>query len=182
MSCEICGRDITGRGYKVRIEGAVLLVCRQCSEMGEPVREDREKRSVIDRRSGSQGNISRSKDERGAGSPKPFPGTRPRKQSAPVVVEIVDDYPRVVKAARGKRTLEEFSAMIKEKVSTIQKIENGKMKPTIQLAKKIEGMFHVKLIEKREEAEDLDDAVWKQDKKNRFVPSLGDFMKQDDKE
>ena len=160
----------------------MLTVCKNCSDLGEPVREARERRSFIERGSGKSPPFPRlEKGVDGASSRKPT-GGRQKKPSESIIIEIVDHYPRIVKEARGKLTLEEFSTMLKEKASIIQKIENGKMKPTIQLAKKIERMFHVKLVEKREEAEDLDDTVWRQDKKTRFVPSLGDFMKQDGEE
>lgn len=41
MYCELCGRPME-KGYLVRIEGAVLLVCEACAERGDIIREVRE--------------------------------------------------------------------------------------------------------------------------------------------
>ena len=41
MYCELCGRPME-KGYLVRIEGAVLLVCESCAERGDIIREVRE--------------------------------------------------------------------------------------------------------------------------------------------
>ncbi len=41
MECELCGSE--GAKYKIRIEGAVALVCERCARLGEVIEEIRER-------------------------------------------------------------------------------------------------------------------------------------------
>ena len=92
--------------------------------------------------------------------------------------EIVENYAEIVKKARGAMTTDEFAATLNEKATVIQKIETGKLHLTLKLAKKIEKQYRVKLINQRDTAEDIEDVIWKPEKKVDFTPSLGDFVKQ----
>lgn len=62
--------------------------------------------------------------------------------------EFVDDLGNVVRRAREARflTREQLAEMVGEKVSTIRRIENNELKPSFELARKLERVLKVKLL------------------------------------
>ena len=62
--------------------------------------------------------------------------------------EFVDDLGNVVRKAREARflTREQLAEMVGEKVSTIRRIENDELKPSFELARKLEKVLKVKLL------------------------------------
>ena len=62
--------------------------------------------------------------------------------------EFVEDLGNVVRKAREARflTREQLAEMVGEKVSTIRRIENGELKPSFELARKLEKVLKVKLL------------------------------------
>lgn len=176
MSCEICGGEIHGRKYKIKVEGTVMIVCSDCADLGERVYEPRRSRGYV-----HKGKSSRSAGRKSSSHPRKTPSHRPapkKKVRNPASYDLVNDYSRIVRKARGKMTQEDFAGLLNEKETLIHKIETGKMKPTIQLARKIEKKFHVKLLVRSEDAGDEGDRSWVKDKKDSYVPSLGDFIKE----
>jgi uncharacterized protein (TIGR00270 family) len=74
----------------------------------------------------------------------------------PKVVEesdLIEEYASVIKEGRTKLGLsqQDLAFKAKEKLTMIQKIEIGKMSPTIRLSKELEHILHVKLLAPREE-------------------------------
>ncbi|MEM3725667.1 MAG: multiprotein bridging factor aMBF1 [Candidatus Bathyarchaeia archaeon] len=137
MRCEVCGRKIHGKPYRVLIEGAKLLVCGECSKHGKIIWEEEPKLKPL--------------------TPKPkaaLPLTQiqSKKTSANTVVdtnlELVEDFGLKVKQAREKLGLshEELGKRLNEKVSVLKKIETGKMKPDNALATKLEHALKIKLL------------------------------------
>ena len=63
---------------------------------------------------------------------------------------IVDDYAHVIKEGREKKKLtqEELALNIKERHSLIHNIESSGLKPSLELAKKLEKYLGITLIEK----------------------------------
>lgn len=181
MSCEICGNDIRGRGIKVVVEGAKLTVCSDCADLGERVREEPYGRTVVKSSPGPRGSVKPVKSpppSRPPPVPRQIPIRKPKAQPSEESQEIVENYAEIVKKARGAMTTDEFAATLNEKATVIQKIETGKLHLTLKLAKKIEKQYRVKLINQRDAAEDIEDVIWKPEKKVDFTPSLGDFVKQ----
>jgi putative transcription factor len=178
MSCEICGNDIRGRGIRVIVEGAKLTVCNDCAELGERVREEPRGRVTIKNAPTPQGKVKTTPPARQNPPPKPLPIRKAKPQASEESQEIVENYREVVKKARGTMTTDEFAASLNEKATVIQKIETGKLKPTLKLAKRIEKRYRVKLVNQRDAAEDLEDVLWKPEKKSDYSPSLGDFIKE----
>jgi putative transcription factor len=68
---------------------------------------------------------------------------------------VTDEYANVIKEARSKLGLsqQDLAFKAKEKVTVIQKIEIGKMLPTVRLAKELEHILHVRLLVPAEEVE-----------------------------
>ena len=135
MFCEICGREIVGKPARSLVEGARLIVCQQCSGLGTqlPSFPDRSHRPLV------------------ASSHTHAPIER-----LPKAVEesdLVEEYSTIVKEARAKLGLsqQDLAFKAKEKVTVIQKIEIGKMLPTMRLAKELEHILRVRLLVPRDE-------------------------------
>ena len=127
-----------------------MKVCTSCSKLGEPpsqqLRPDR-RQSVAEK----------------PRSPLTYSLTRvkPRSLSRLSIndleeLTLVPDYSTIVKRARErmKLTQEELGRLVGEKASVISKIETGRLRPSIALAKKLEHVLRVKLVESIEEIED----------------------------
>ena len=74
---------------------------------------------------------------------------RPR-EPAEEVVENVKDLVRQAREQKGW-SREEFGEKIYEKASVVNRIESGKMVPDLKLARKIEKLMNIVLIEKNED-------------------------------
>jgi len=134
-ACEICGLPIEGQAYKLRLEGAELVVCSKCRArvstaqalpLAAPARPPQALAKPKPRRPASSSGTSREE------------------------YDVVENYGAVVKAARERLGLSiaELAARIKEKESVLRRIESGKLRPTLELAKKLEKALRVKLVEK----------------------------------
>ena len=125
MLCEICGREIK-YGEKIKIESAVVIVCKNCA-------------------------AALSKGTRiGKVTEKSKTETKPKIRRELPEEDIIEDYASVIREAREKEGLsqEGLAKELKEKLSVITRIEAGKMIPTMELAKKMEKLLKIKLIEK----------------------------------
>ncbi|RLE61550.1 MAG: TIGR00270 family protein [Thermoprotei archaeon] len=138
LRCELCGREIRGVAYKVVIDRAEMIVCSRCARGRTVVKVINFNKPFF------------SKERRGANLRyKP-------KVRREIIEEIVEDYAQRIKEARERMglTRELLATMVGEKESTIRRIEAGTLQPTINLAKKLEKVLKIKLIEVYEE-EDL---------------------------
>ncbi len=138
MFCEVCGHEIVGKPGRALVEGATLVVCKSCAGLGTEL----------------------------PGFPdRPRPRTpnmaghstfRPPIEKLPKAVEetdLLEDYSHIIKEAREKMHLsrDELAFKAKEKVTLIQKIELGKMLPTMRLTKELEHILRIKLLVPKEE-------------------------------
>jgi putative transcription factor len=143
LFCEICGREIVGKPGRSLVEGARLIVCQQCSNIGTKLP------SFPDRPA----------PRPSAGRPSfAFASSRTHApiEKLPKAVEesdLIEEYPEAVKEARAKLGLsqQDLAFKAKEKVTVIQKIEIGKMLPTMRLAKELEHILRVRLLVPRDE-------------------------------
>jgi len=137
LNCDICGREIVGPAFKVKVEGAKMLVCRNCQRLGQPYQED----PVLNR-------------------PRPgiirFP-TPPRR--APELpkemqeLDIAENFADIIRKRRMKLGIsqEELAKRVKEKLSVIQKIETGRIAPETQLCRELQHELKIKLLVPRKE-------------------------------
>lgn len=137
MRCEVCGRRIYGKSYKVIIEGARLTVCSRCAKHGRTRWEEEKPRPPIPKKKTSAMPLRLK--------------TRSRKPpSLPVesTLELVEDFEAKIRQSRRKLRLthEDLGRKIGEKVSVLKKIETGKMTPDNQLATKLEHALKIKLL------------------------------------
>lgn len=118
MPCEICGKE--GKLVEAKIEGTVLEVCEDCAELGEVL-------------------------ERGQVQPK----QRKRKRNLPQQPEeiLINNFGSAVKAAREEKEMEiaKVAEEVKEKESVIHRIENERLKPDKDLARKLETFLNIDL-------------------------------------
>lgn len=143
MGCDMCGKD--GELFSAHIEGTEMQVCRTCSQYGTSVRK------IIIKKI----------------APK-------QKFEAQESIEIVmKDYAYKIRYAREKKMLtqEDFAKQLNVKLSHLQGMENGKIKPSVVLAKKLEKLLHIPLVDVLREEE----FTQKQDKTEGFT--FGDFIK-----
>ncbi|MFH1394302.1 MAG: multiprotein-bridging factor 1 family protein [Candidatus Micrarchaeota archaeon] len=123
LSCDICGRDDVRA--VVLIEGAKMLACGGCMRGGK----------VLHRLT-----------EEDEGMP-----AIQIKEKAPMGEsrDIVEGYGRIIKNARDKARIPVavVAERISEKESYLDAIENGRIMPTFQVARKLEKELKVKLIE-----------------------------------
>ncbi|MGQ9781699.1 MAG: multiprotein bridging factor aMBF1 [Nitrososphaeria archaeon] len=126
MNCEICGKRIDGRPRKVMVDGSILEVCTSCVTLGEKEMKEAPRKVATSgqRVSTDIGKIDL--DE----------------------MEIVPDYPSIVKKAREKMGLsqDDLAQKLNEKASVIRLIESGKMKPNIFIGRKLERYLKVNLF------------------------------------
>ena len=151
MHCEICGREIT-RGFLIELEGAKLIACDRCASMGTIIR-----RVYAD---------------------APERRRRQRKDEKPDKKELilVENYGQVIREAREREGLsrEELAKRLHIREGYLQKIEDGELTPTDDVAKKLERALKIKLY--RELKEDDAAVPPPEDNENSQI-TLGDVVK-----
>ncbi|MEM2901294.1 MAG: multiprotein bridging factor aMBF1 [Candidatus Bathyarchaeia archaeon] len=174
MNCEVCGREIFGEPKRVVIDGVKMIVCFSCAPMGT---------SYWDPLSSARGE---GKFKSGLGRP-PKGFSKPRKPETKrrdwiESLEPVDEVHELVRKARIKQglTQEDLAKMAKEKLSVIQKIESGKMKPTVPLCKTLEHILRVKLLREVEGEEST--AGFKVEKTELTLGDIARFKEKDSSE
>ncbi len=128
MECEICGREIRGKRYRIIVEGSEMTVCEFCKDLGVEKPVVQQKRGTV----------------------KKF---KPR-TDVDLGDELVEDFHVIVKREREKRgwSQEELAKRIQEKASLIRKIENAEITPEPEVVEKLERLFGIRL---RESVEDV---------------------------
>jgi len=138
VRCEVCGRKIHGKPYKVMIEGARLTVCGKCAKHGTIAWEEAKPKTAVTLKP----RITRHMPSK-IQSKKP-----PPQRAAESILELVEHFDVKIRQAREKLELshEELGRKISEKVSVLKKIETGKMTPDNKLAAKLEHALKIKLL------------------------------------
>lgn len=165
MRCEICGQPIEeGKSKKTKIDGSIMEVCSDCSKFGIVQKEPPKPKNILNKSKGSGINRTGKKTR----TPRPMYSLDEPTE------ELVEDFQSIVREGREKKgfSREELGEKIYEKVSVINRIESGKMVPDIKLAKKLERILNITLIEKISDME-------LEDFKNISSggPTLGDIVK-----
>jgi len=141
-TCELCGKS-TDKLYKVYIEGTILNVCKDCLKYGKPVDEN--------------GNIIKEN----------------KLEIKEIVGEVVDEnYNKILIKYREEHKLkqEDMAKLLGIKESLYKSIENKKIIPDINLAKKIEKILGIKITKK----EVLTEKINNKDNKNYIT--VGDIL------
>jgi putative transcription factor len=134
--CDICGREVPDERLckTVVVEGAVLKVCPDCY-----------------RRLIREGKVQEVKPE------KTRPKAKKRKWSTARIprrlledeYEIVEDYAERVRRARQRMGWSQaiLAQKVREKENVIRRIEAGRLKPSIDLARRLERILGITLLE-----------------------------------
>ena len=141
MDCEVCGSPIFGRGFHVFIDGAELLVCRECSTLKTSPPRPRPRTSQAISYATTTAQKTRS---------PPVPAKhRPSQPTMPEGRELVSDYGQVIRKAREAMQLsqEDLGRKIAEKTSVLQKLEGGRLVPPEALLQKLERTLKIKLVQ-----------------------------------
>ncbi len=135
MNCDMCG--VESQLFKALIEGGELNVCKACAKYGKILHKIRQE----PKRPKKQVKLSIEQVE------------KPDKQ---IVLVVVNDYSKRVKKKREHMGLkqEDLAKRINERESIIHKIESGRFKPSMKLARKLEKFLRITLIEQYEETFD----------------------------
>ncbi len=133
MRCEICGKKLVEEPLKTKIDGSIMLTCKECSKFGKVQRE--------------------APKPKRPGAPRSSRATKRVQRPREPAEEVVENFKDIVRQAREKKgwAREELAEKIYEKASVVGRIESGKMVPDLKLAKKIEKLMNVVLIEKTDD-------------------------------
>ena len=146
INCDLCGK-VDERLNRVIVESVEMSICPSCSKYGKVLGPLKKPIQKITRK-----NIE-DKEEK--------------------IQLLVDNYGSIIKKRRESMglTQKDFARKINEKESTVHKIEKGALEPQLSLAKKLEKILGIKLIEEYKETHES----FKKNKEDGFT--LGDFIK-----
>lgn len=165
--CEMCGKEV-GRGVRIRVDKAILVVGPECTRFGSPVESaptgDHAKRNASPRPLVASNRIEKALPKR-----QPGRGTDPLEGRGE---ELVPDYSRRILRARNELGFkqEELAAKLNEKRSVIRELEAGTLIPNDALIRKLERQLKIKLMEKISQEYKLPSA-------KRREMTLGDLVK-----
>ncbi len=145
INCDLCGK-IEDNLKKALIEDVELNVCADCSKFGKVL-----------------GPIKKI-------TLKPV---RKIEQKEEEIELLIEDYANIIKRKRESMglTQKDFANKLNEKETTIHKIETGTLSPPLPLARKLEKLLGIKLIEEYQ-----DDSISTSRKRVEGF-TLGDFIK-----
>jgi putative transcription factor len=150
-SCELCGRNMKGRGRNVIIEGAAMLVCSQCSAKfgNQPISSESRSSSVPRTRPSWIGNPETSSPAQPKRVSVSKPKPKPRSGVLIDDMELIEDYDKAIRAARQRKQFsqEELAQKIGERISTLQSIESGRLKPIGKTIRGLERELEISLLE-----------------------------------
>jgi putative transcription factor len=125
--CEMCGKkDVS---VIALVEGTELKVCNDCSKYGKIIRKVQYQQPPIQKTIKPQHQL---------------------KEEEKIEV-IVEGFGNIIRQAREKLNLnqEDFGKKINEKTSVIHSLESEHHEPSLELAKKLEKLLKVKLVEEQ---------------------------------
>lgn len=138
MLCEMCGKEVPYTNA-VKVEGATLKLCPECSRFGTPVAGPTGPRAPP-RAEGQEAVAGRlvvrqkRMEERDVFAELP-------------PLELDPDWPKKIRATREGLGLthEAFGNLLNEKSSVVHKLENGEIVPPDALVRKIEKVLKIRL-------------------------------------
>lgn len=154
-SCELCGRGMKGRGRDVTIEGASMTVCLQCATRfgGQHERESSRKPAhAPSRPSWTSGNEQHSSSRPRHSQSARIGAKQIHRPRGPVTLDemmLIEDYAQVIRTARQRLKLsqDELAQKVGERISTLQSIEAGRLKPTKKTIRGLERELGISLLE-----------------------------------
>ena len=176
----MCGAE-TGSPKTIKVEGAELDVCDDCTDFGTEVRDESTsststKYSTSSGSSGGSGGgpTTRSSGSRSSGSSG---GRSPGSDMFDDVEELATDYDERIRKGREEAGLsqEDLARELNEKASLIRKLERGEMLPSDEVQKKLERKMGISLSE----AAGQEETEWSSDSEAGSY-TLGDVVERKD--
>ncbi|WP_115863395.1 multiprotein bridging factor aMBF1 [Halorussus litoreus] len=142
VQCEMCGAE-TGAPKTVKVEGAELEVCDNCSDFGTEVKTQETSSTSTKYSTSSSGSSSSSSSSGGSSSSSQ---TR-RSDMFDDMDELAQDYDERIRSARESAGLsqEDLAGDLNEKASLIRKLERGDVLPSDEVQTKLERKFDFSL-------------------------------------
>jgi len=141
VQCEMCGAD-TGSPKTIKVEGAELDVCDNCSDFGTEVKtQDTSSSSTKYSTSSSSGSSSSSSSTSSSSSQSR------RSDMFDDMDEIAQDYDDRIRSARENTEMsqEDLANELNEKASLIRKLEHGDTLPSDGIKRKLEHALDIDL-------------------------------------
>ncbi|SFS81533.1 multiprotein bridging factor aMBF1 [Halostagnicola kamekurae] len=164
VQCEMCGAE-TSSPKTIKVEGAKLDVCSDCTDFGTEVKTGSSSSSTSTKYStgsssgGSSGSSSsaNASSSTSSGSTSSGGSTR-RTDMFDDMDEIATDYDDRIRQAREQKGLSqsELANELNEKASLITKLERGDTLPTDSVQSKLEKFLDVSLASESGSSEDAD--------------------------
>ncbi|MHA1672367.1 MAG: helix-turn-helix domain-containing protein [Promethearchaeota archaeon] len=163
--CELCGREAYGL-VRRDIEGVIMYVCSDCQEMGKEPAVDRKARARTVKK---QHNTSKFQNMYGSGSRSGSSAPAQRSSSSSqsrgprkpklANLKIVDNAPQILLKTRMKQglTTKEFAKSILIKDNYYKRIEKKTTAMSIDVARKFEKKYRLKLVEEEGQGEQDDE-------------------------
>ena len=150
INCDLCGKTETILNRAI-IEGVELSVCTDCSKFGKVLAPVKRYGPKEQHKMAQKASLNEEKIEL-----------------------LVENYAELIKKKRESLGLsqKDFALKLREKESTIHNIETGHFTPPIAMARKLEKILGVKLVEEYEEKHEL-----REQKRGEEWFTLGDFIK-----
>ena len=159
MECELCGRQCACR--PAMVDDVRMMLCPGCMKHGKGIPVPQQTPTI----STSSPILQRIR--------------RPKQKDVykDMTKELVNDWNNIIKSAREKKglTREQLGFKIGERTVTISKIENGDLRPSDTVAKKLEKELEINLFEDVEKVPNYA----KSSGGSRGGLTLGDFIKQE---
>ena len=175
VQCEMCGKDVSSPS-RVKIEGAELDVCDECTDFGTEV-QTADTSSTSTKYSTSSSGSSSSSSSSGTSSSTSSSGGGRRRDMFDEMDEIAQDYDDQIRSAREAKGLSqaELAQQLNEKASLIRKLEQGNSLPSDDVREKIEGALELDLSA----GGSSDDAEWSGGESDGSY-TLGDVVQRKD--
>ncbi|WP_135826292.1 multiprotein bridging factor aMBF1 [Halorussus ruber] len=172
VQCEMCGAE-TGSPKTIKVEGAELDVCDNCSDFGTEVKtQDTSSTSTKYSTSSSSSSSSSSSTSTSSSSSQSR-----RSDMFDDMDEIAQDYDDRIRNARESAGLsqEELASELNEKASLIRKLERGDVLPSDEVQTKLERKLDIALTT----GGSADDEEWSGSNSTGEY-TLGDVVKRKD--
>ena len=142
MNCEICGSEIKGEPYKTKIDNSLMVTCKECSRYGKVQSKPQPTNKRAPKGKSNNNNYNN----------RPQKNKVYSRKSKEEEYELVEDYAKIIRQKREIKglTQKQLGEKMYERESVIHKIENGKMVPDEKIAKKLEKILNIQIIEKTE--------------------------------
>ena len=158
--CDMCSSPEAV--YRIELEGSLLNVCERCASYGRVISKIRVEETP--KKKIKKADISKETQAK-------------TEKESETLQTIVPNYAQLIKDKREKIGLKqkELAKKIAEKESVVHKLESGRMKPDIALARKLEKFLKIRLVEEVE----LSDVNLNSEKKQGLTDTLtiGDLIK-----